>query len=84
MANRSLLAKFEVHSSLRFDAIVITTDRRMDGQADIALFEFVLEFRADQMSPRNLGSQINICMRPTRIDKTNVPSMRLEKNRQRT
>ena len=29
----------------------------------------VLEFRADQMSPRNLGGQINISMRPTRIDK---------------
>ena len=28
------------------------------------------------MSPRNLGSQINIYMRPTRIDKTNIPSMR--------
>ena len=36
----------------------------------------ILEFRADQMYPRNLGSQINISMRPTRIDKTNIPSMR--------
>ena len=30
----------------------------------------VLEFGADQMSPRNLGSLINIFMRPTGIDKT--------------
>ena len=30
----------------------------------------------DRMSPRNLGSQINISMRYTRIDKTNIPSMR--------
>ena len=36
----------------------------------------VLELRADQMSPRYLGSQINVSMRPTRIDKTNIPSMR--------
>ena len=28
MANRSLFAKFEVHSSLRSDSIVITTDRQ--------------------------------------------------------
>ena len=28
------------------------------------------------MSPRNLASQINIFMRPTRTDKTNIPSMR--------
>ena len=61
MANRSLSAKFEVRSFLRSDAIVITTD----GQ-----------IRADQISPRNLGSQINISMRPIRIDKTNIPSMR--------
>ena len=26
------------------------------------------------MSPRNLEAQINISMRPTRIDKTNIPS----------
>ena len=50
MANRSLFAKFEVRSSLRSDAIVITTDERTD----------VLEFRADQMSPRNIGSQFSM------------------------
>ena len=36
MANRSLFEKFEVRSYLRSDAIVITTDRWMDGEADIA------------------------------------------------
>ena len=36
----------------------------------------VLEFRADQLIPRNLGSQINISMRPTRIDKTKILSVR--------
>ena len=36
MASRRTFAKFEVHSSLRSDAIVITTDGRTDGQTDIA------------------------------------------------
>ena len=56
-----LFAKFEVRSSLRSDAIMITTDGRTDD---------------DQISPRKLGSQINISMCYTRIDKTNIPSMR--------
>ena len=73
MANRSLFAKFEVRSFLRSDAIVIYTGGRTDGHRHSSN---VLEFRADQMSLRNLGSQINISMRPTRIDKTNIPSMR--------
>ena len=71
MANRSLFAKFEVRRSLRSDAIVITTDGRTDRHSSN-----VLEFRADQMSARNLGSQMNISMRPTRIGITNIPSMR--------
>ena len=71
MANRSLLAKFEVRSSLRSEAIVITTDARTEGRTDRHSTN-VLEFRADQISPRNIGSQINISMRPTRIDKTNI------------
>ena len=62
---------FQVRSSLRSDAIVITTDGRTYRHSSK-----VLEFRADQMSPRNLGSRINFSMRPTRIDKTNIPSMR--------
>ena len=37
------------------------------------------EFRADQMSPRNLGSQINISMCYTRIDKINISSMKVLK-----
>ena len=69
MANINLFAKFEVRSSLRSDAIVITTDERTDRHSSN-----VLEF--DQMSTRNLGSQINISMRPTRIDKINIPSIR--------
>ena len=38
----------------------------------------VLQFRTNQMFSRNLGSQINISMRYTRVDKTNtsIPSMR--------
>ena len=70
MTNRSLFAKVEVRSSLRSGAIVITTDGRTDRHSSN-----VLKFRADQMSPRNLGSQINISMRPRRIDKTNIASM---------
>ena len=63
---------------------IFNTDRPMANGRLFAKFEVrtdrhssnVLEFRADQMSPRKLGSQINISMRPTRIDKTNIPSMR--------
>ena len=62
MANRRLFAKFEVRT-FRSDAIVITTDGRTDRR-----LSNVLEFCADQMSARNLGSQINISMRPTRVD----------------
>ena len=69
MANRSRSS--EVRSSLHSDAIVITTDGRTDRHS-----LKVLEFRADQMSPSNLGSQINITMRPTRFDETNIPSKR--------
>ena len=64
-------AKFQVPSFLRSDAIVITTYGRTDRPNSN-----VLEFRADQMSPTNLGSQINISRCYTRIDKTNIPSMR--------
>ena len=71
MANRGLFANFGVRSSLRSDAIVITTDGRTDRHG-----ANVLELRTAQMSPRNLGSQINISMHPTCIDKTNIPSMR--------
>ena len=71
----SLLAKFEVRCCLRADAIIISTDGWTNGRTDRHSSN-VLEFRADQMCPRNLGSQINICMRYTRIDKTNIPSMR--------
>ena len=40
--------------------------------------KYRIEFRADQMPPRNKASQINISRCYTRIDKTNiqVPSMR--------
>ena len=50
-------------------------DERTVGRTDIHSSN-ALEFRADQMSARNLGSQINISMRPTRIHKTNIPYMR--------
>ena len=71
MANRSLIAMLEVRSSLCSYGIVITTDERTDRHSSN-----VLEFRADQMSPSYLGSQINISNRPTRINKTNISSMR--------
>ena len=74
MGNRSLCANFQVSSSLRSDAIVFTTDGHTDGRTD-RYSSNVLEFHADQMSSRNLGSQINISRRPTRIDKTNIPSI---------
>ena len=48
--------------------------RRTDGRTDRHSSK-VLEFRADQMSSRNLRSQISISMLPTRFDKTNIPSM---------
>ena len=76
MVNISLLAKFEVRTSLRSDAVVITTDVRTDGRTDRHR-SHILQFRADQMSISNLGFQINISMCYTRIDKTNIPSMRV-------
>ena len=48
----------------------------MGGTGRCDSCKIILEFHDDQMCPRNLGSQINISMRPTRIDKTNIPSMR--------
>ena len=44
---------------MRSEAIVISTHEHTD-------------FRADEMSPRNLGSQINNSRCFTRIDKTNI------------
>ena len=71
MANRSPFAKFEVHSSLCLDAIVVTADGRTDRHSSN-----VLEFRADQMSSRNIGSQIIISWGYKLIGKFNIPSMR--------
>ena len=71
MADGSLVAKFEVRSSLLSDAIVITTEGRTYQHSSN-----VLKFRADQMSPSNLGSQIDISRCHTRIDKINIRSMR--------
>ena len=71
MANRNLFEKFEVRSSLRSDTIVITTDGRTDRHTSN-----VLEFCADQMSPRNLWCQINISKCYTCIDKTNIHSVK--------
>ena len=64
MDNRSLCAKFQVRSRLP----------QTDGPTDRHSLN-VLEFRADQISPRNLGSQTNISRYFTRIDKTNIQSM---------
>ena len=64
MVNRSLFEKFEVLTYAR-------THERTDRHSSNAL-----EFRADQMSSRNLGSLINISRCYTSIDKTYMPSMR--------
>ena len=71
----SLCGNFQVCSSLRSDAIVFTTYGRTDGRTDRHSSN-VLEFCADQMSPRNIGSQIFISRCYKRIDKTNIPSLR--------
>ena len=55
---------------MRSDVIVITTDGRTDRHSSN-----VLEFRADQMSPGNIRSQINISMCPTCTDKTNITNI---------
>ena len=44
---------------------MITTDELTDGRTDRHSSN-VLEFRADQISPRNLGSKINISRLYTR------------------
>ena len=75
MANISLLTKLKVRSSLRSDAIVFTRNGRTDGRTGRHSSN-ILEFCADQMSPRNIGSQIIISRCYKRIDKTNSPSMR--------
>ena len=51
-------------------------DRRTAIRTDSRHSSNVLEFCADQMSLRNIGSQIIISMCYKRIDKTNIPSMR--------
>ena len=66
---------FQVYSSLCSDAIVFTKDGHTDGRTDRHSSN-VSEFRADQMSPRNIGSQIIISRCYKRIDKTNIPSLR--------
>ena len=60
MDNRSLCAKFQVHNSLRSDSVGYTTDGRIDRHSSN-----VLEFYADQTSPRNL---VSIFLGVTRID----------------
>ena len=54
------------------------TDTRTDGRTD-KHSSTVLEFCADQMSPRNIGSQIIISRCYKRIDKTNIPSLRRDR-----
>ena len=55
------------------------TDGRTDGRTNRHSSN-VLEFCADQMSPRNIGSQIIIISRCyKRIDKTNIPSLRRDR-----
>ena len=72
---KTYFAKFEVCRFLRSGASVITTDGWTDWRIDRHMSN-VLEFRADQKSPRNQGFQINISMRHSCIDKTIIHSMR--------
>ena len=65
MAHKIIFAKFEAFER----------NRDYYGRTDWHSSN-VLEFRADQMSTRNLRSPINISMRYTRIEKTNIPSLR--------
>ena len=51
-------------------------DRRDDGRSDRHSLD-VLQFCADQMSPRKLEFQIIISSCYSRIDITNIPSMRV-------
>ena len=60
---------------VRTQSCLPQTDGRTDGRTDRHSSN-VLEFCADQMSPRNIGSQIIISRCYKRIDKTNIPSMR--------
>ena len=66
---------FNFCSSLCSYAIVFTTYGRTDGRTDRHSSN-VLEFCADQMSPRNIGSQIIISRCYKRIDNTNIHSLR--------
>ena len=72
MDNISISANFPVFTS---DAVVFTTDGHTDGRTDRHSSN-VLEFYADQMSPRNIAAQINISRCYKRMDKTNIPSLR--------
>ena len=56
--NTSLCTKFQVYCSLRSDVTLLTTDGHSSN---------VLEFCADEVSPRNLWSQIIISRCYTRI-----------------
>ena len=64
---------------VRTQSCLPQTDGRTDGRTDERTDRHssnVVEFGADQMSPRNIGSQITICRCYKRIDKTNIPSLR--------
>ena len=78
MGNRSLCAN-SVALCVRTQSCLPQTDTQMvertDGLTDRHSSN-VLEFCADQMSPRNIRSQIIISMCYKRIDKTNLLSMR--------
>ena len=60
---------------VRTKSWLLRTCGLMDGRTNRQSSN-VLEFRPDQMSPGNLGSQINISRCLTRTDKTNISSMR--------
>ena len=55
---------------------MITTGGRTDRHSTNGI-----EFQADQMSPKIIGTQIVISKCYTHIDKTNIPSMGGYKNR---
>ena len=69
------MCKFSVALYVRKQSCLPQTDTRTDGRTDRHSSN-VLEFSADQMSPRNIGFQIIISRCYKRIDKTNIPSLR--------
>ena len=66
-----IIQAFVQNQSIALCARTLSCLPQTGGRTDRLSTNF-LEFRTDQMSPRNLGSQINIFGCYTHIDKTNI------------